>query len=69
MLTIMLSSGDSVGASFNAYATACEDSNAGMMPSTFDNVWKPSSTSSFVTDTYSARPIVFKWLCSGPMPG
>ena len=46
----------SVLASRMAWATACEDSSAGMMPSSRVNAWKPASASSSVIDTNSKRP-------------
>src|SRR6185503_20694394 len=39
-----------------ACATACEDSSAGMMPSSRVRALKPSSASWSVTETYSKRP-------------
>ena len=41
-----------VGASFAAYATACELSSAGMIPSVSESNFSPSSASASVTATY-----------------
>ena len=46
-----------VGASFNAYATACELSNAGMIPSVLDSICNAFSASLSVAYSYSTRPI------------
>src|SRR6185312_2779645 len=68
-LTRRMRSGGSVGASFVAYASACADSSAGMMPSMRQHAWNAASASSSVIDTYSARPVSLSHACSGPTPG
>ena len=60
---------DSEGASFIAWATACADSSAGMMPSMRVSAWKAARASSSVMETYSARPESLSQACSGPTPG
>lgn len=46
----------------------CGDSMAGMMPSVRARYSKALTASSSVTGTYSARPMSWRWACSGPMP-
>ena len=57
------------GAIFMAWATAWADSIAGMMPSVRARYSKACTASSSVTGTYSARPISWRYACSGPIPG
>src|SRR5690242_1039449 len=68
-LTSRIASRASVGASLVAYASACADSSAGMMPSMRQQSWNAASGSSSVIDTYSARPLSLSHACSGPTPG
>ena len=42
---------------------------AGMIPSVRARYSKALTASSSVTGTYSARPMSWRWACSGPMPG
>ena len=56
-------------ANFIAYATACEDSSAGKMPSSLLRVRNASTASLSVAEVYCARLRVFSKLCSGPTPG
>src|SRR4030042_2838619 len=53
-------------ANFMANATACEGSNAGIMPSSLDSAQKASTASLSVAETYSALRKVFRQECSGP---
>ena len=52
-----------------AYAMACALSIAGIMPSVLDKNSKASTASSSVIATYSARPVSYRYACSGPTPG
>jgi hypothetical protein len=65
----MICSFGSVAASLTAYAIACDDSSAGMIPSMRQQSWNAASASSSVIDTYSARLMSFSQACSGPTPG
>ena len=52
-----------------AYAKACADSIAGMIPSNLESKKKASAASSSVTDSYFTLPISCRKACSGPTPG
>ena len=58
-----------VGHNLFNQAKAWDVSSAGIIPSSSLTSLKASKASWSVTDSYSALPISFKWLCSGPTPG
>src|SRR5437762_3407504 len=68
-LTSRIASLDSAGASFAAWASACADSSAGMMPSQRHKSWNAATASPSSMVTYSARPVSLSQACSGPTPG
>lgn len=65
----MLASLGSVFATFIVAHTACDVSNAGMMPSIWVHALNPLSASSSVAETYSPRLVSCSHACSGPTPG
>ena len=68
-VTTMILSFGMVGATFMTYASAWDDSMAGMMPSVLDRYSKAWTASSSVIATYLALPMSWSHACSGPTPG
>ena len=68
-VTTMILSFGMVGATFITYASAWDDSMAGMMPSVLDRYSKAWTASSSVIATYLALPMSWSHACSGPTPG
>ncbi len=66
--TMILSLG-MLGAAFITYASACDDSIAGMIPSVRERYSKACTASSSVTAMYFALPMSESHACSGPIPG
>ena len=57
------------GHNFSSQANACAVSKAGIIPSSSLTSFNAVKASRSVTAPYSARPISFRKLCSGPTPG
>ena len=68
-VTTMILSVGMVGATFMTYASAWDDSMAGMMPSVLERYSKACTASSSVIATYFALPMSWSHACSGPTPG
>ena len=68
-VTTMILSFGIRGAAFITYASACEDSIAGIIPSVRERYSNASTASSSVTATYLALDMSWSHACSGPTPG
>ena len=69
MFMIIISLGLNFFAFLSKYASACEGSRAGIMPSNLEQILKAFRASLSVALTYLTLPTSFSHECSGPIPG